>query len=78
MAPESPYRLGMERRRFLATSLAGALAAPISAVAQPAGKVYRIGMLETRSLLLNSTNVDAFRQGPRALGDVEGKNLAIE
>ena len=33
----------MDRRRFLLTSLAGALAAPLAAEAQPAGKVYRIG-----------------------------------
>ena len=35
----------MDRRRFLVTSLAGALAASASARAQPARKVYRIGIL---------------------------------
>jgi hypothetical protein len=59
--PESPYRLGMDRRRFLAAAVAGVLAAPRSPAALPAGKVYRIGMLETRSILLNSANLEAFR-----------------
>jgi putative ABC transport system substrate-binding protein len=68
----------MDRRRFLLTSLAGALAAPLAAKAQHAGKVYRIGMLETRSSILNAANFDAFRQGLQELGYVEGKNLAIE
>ena len=35
----------MDRRRFLLTSLAGALAAPLAAEAQQAGKVSRIGCL---------------------------------
>jgi hypothetical protein len=34
----STYRAGMDRRRFLLTSLAGALAAPLAAEAQRAGK----------------------------------------
>ena len=33
------HRPGMDRRRFLLTSLAGALAAPLAAEAQQAGKV---------------------------------------
>jgi ABC-type uncharacterized transport system substrate-binding protein len=35
----------MDRRRFLLTSLAGALATPLVAEAQQTGKVYRIGFL---------------------------------
>jgi hypothetical protein len=35
----------MDRRRFLLTSVAGALAAPLAAQAQPAQKVWRIGYL---------------------------------
>jgi spermidine/putrescine-binding protein len=38
----------MDRRRFLLTALAGALAAPLAAQAQPAGRVLRVGdWLET-------------------------------
>ena len=33
----------MDRRRFLLTSLAGALAAPLAAEAQQGGKVARLG-----------------------------------
>jgi hypothetical protein len=35
----------VDRRRFLLTSVAGALSAPLSAEAQQVGKVYRVGML---------------------------------
>jgi hypothetical protein len=45
--------------------------------AQPAGKVYHIGMLETRSTVLNAANIDAFRQGLQELGYKEGQNLEI-
>jgi putative ABC transport system substrate-binding protein len=44
---------------------------------QPAKKVYRIGMLETRSAVLNAANLDAFRQGMRELGYKEGENVEI-
>src|SRR5712691_1870653 len=53
------------------------LTAPLVVGAQPAGKVYRIGMLETRSTVLNAANIDAFRQGLRELGYKEGQNLEI-
>ena len=42
---ESPYGPGMDRRRFLLTSLAGAFTGPLAAPAQQAPKVYRIGYL---------------------------------
>ena len=60
---------------------AGALAAPFSCFAQQQGKVWRIGFLGAR---LRSTPsnpevyYDAFVQGMRELGYVEGKNLVIE
>jgi putative ABC transport system substrate-binding protein len=65
------------RRTFLA-STAAFLAAPLVGEAQEARKVYRIGMLETRSTTLNAANVDAFQQGMRELGYREGQNLQIE
>jgi hypothetical protein len=43
-----PHHLGMDRRRFLLTSLAGALIAPISAEAQP-DKPVRLGVLSMTS-----------------------------
>jgi putative ABC transport system substrate-binding protein len=51
--------------------------APLAAEAQPARKVYRIGMLETRSAVLNAANIEAFRQGLLELGYQEGQNLEI-
>jgi len=41
--PHQPYRPDMDRRRFLLTALAGALAAQPAAQAQQAAKVPRIG-----------------------------------
>ena len=53
------------------------LAAPLAAVAQPTpGKTARIGYLSLRSA--PSHLDEAFRQGLRDLGYVEGQNLAIE
>ncbi len=58
------------------------LATPISgwvnlAGAQQAGKVYRIGHLHSASAGV-ALFTDAFRQGMRELGYVEGKNYALE
>ncbi len=66
------------RRRFLGTLAGGLLAAPLAAEAQPAGKVTRIGVLEPTSMALNAANLDAFRQGLRELGYVEGQNFVVE
>jgi putative ABC transport system substrate-binding protein len=51
--------------------------APLPAESQSAGKVYRIGVLETRSAALNAANLDAFRQGLRELGYRDGQNVDI-
>ena len=56
----------------------GLTLAPLAASAQQAEKIYRIGMLETTSMALNAANFDAFRQGLRELGYVEGRNFMIE
>jgi putative ABC transport system substrate-binding protein len=66
------------RRRFLGTLASGLLAAPLATEAQPAGKVTRIGVLEPTSMASNAANLDAFRQGLRELGYVEGRNYIIE
>jgi len=67
----------MNRRTFFCGLTLGTLALPLTAEAQQAGKVYRLGMLETRSPELNTANIDAFRQGLRELGYKEGQNLEI-
>jgi putative ABC transport system substrate-binding protein len=66
----------MERRRFLLTSLAGAVAASLVAEAQPAGKVHTIGFLGPPPSA--GGLVQAFQQGLRDLGYVEGQNIRIE
>jgi putative tryptophan/tyrosine transport system substrate-binding protein len=68
----------MERRAFITMVGGSMLAGPLTAEAQQAGKIYRIGMLETTSMTLNAANLDAFRQGLRELGYVEGRNFMIE
>ena len=55
----------------------GLFAGPLTVDAQQARKVYRIGMLETRSAALNAANVDAFREGLRELGYRDGQNIEI-
>jgi len=49
-----------------------------SANAQQPKKVHRIGFLSTASLSAISGRIEAFRQGLRELGYVEGKNIVIE
>ena len=48
------------------------------AYAQQPKKVLRIGFLGATSPSIESTRIEAFRQGMRELGYVEGKNIAIE
>ena len=48
------------------------------AQAQQTGKVPRIGYLAATSLSANAVRIEAFRQGLRELGYVEGKNIVIE
>ena len=68
----------MDRRRFLLTSLVGAFAAPFAANAQQAGKVAKIGLLTPSSPAGSGHLVEAFRQGLRELGYVEGKTVVVE
>ena len=63
----------MDRRRFLLTSLAGALAAPLAAEAQPAGKVWRIGFL-TPIEVPREPLIEALRD----LGYVEGQTIRLD
>jgi putative ABC transport system substrate-binding protein len=69
----------MERRTFITAMTGGLLTAPLAAEAQPAGKVYRIGLLEystpdpARQALWT-----VFRQRMRELGYVEGQNVIFE
>jgi putative tryptophan/tyrosine transport system substrate-binding protein len=64
----------MDRRALL--GVLGLLAAPPAADAQPAAKIPRIGFLQPGPSLPG--RLEAFRQGLRELGYVEGKNVIIE
>jgi putative ABC transport system substrate-binding protein len=69
----------MRGRLGLVVALAlGMLLVPLTADAQPAGKVARIGYLGPTSPSSSSFFLDAFRQGLRELGWVEGQNIVIE
>jgi putative ABC transport system substrate-binding protein len=63
----------------------GLLAAPLSAGAQPAGKVYRVGLIAASVPVSEMAGPEpvspswrALAQGLRALGYVEGQNLILE
>jgi len=68
----------MNRRRFLLTSLVGALAAPLAAEAQEykAEKVPQLGWLSPGSR--SAGLLEPFLQGLRELGWVEGRSVVIE
>jgi len=67
MAGAGPTVVVWNRRRFLLTSLAGALAAPLGAGAQQAAKMYRVGLLHV-GLDHVPPSLDGLRDGLRALG----------
>ena len=73
-AGHSAYRPGMDRRGFLLTSLAGAVAGPLAANAQQARGIYRIGFLPFSTCSVP----ESFRSALNSLGYVEGRNVVIE
>src|SRR5262245_21322190 len=58
--------------------LATILLTTVSAQAQQPAHVPRIGLLGGASAAANSRRIEAFRQGLRELGYIDGKNIAIE
>jgi putative tryptophan/tyrosine transport system substrate-binding protein len=66
--------------RLLLLLVLGLLVVPLTIQAQPPAKVPRIGYLVTGGLASPETRVllDAFRQGLRERGYVEGQNIVIE
>jgi putative tryptophan/tyrosine transport system substrate-binding protein len=68
----------MNRRAFVCRLTVGALSAPLAVGAQPPeGKAYRIGFLWESPAVFPDA-IEAFRQGLRELGYVEGRNISIE
>jgi ABC-type uncharacterized transport system substrate-binding protein len=63
-------------RRQIVVLLGAALARPLNAFGQPAGRMPRVGVLVAESAPHPFTS--AFRSGMQELGWVEGRNVAIE
>src|SRR3990172_6621089 len=78
-----PAPVGRERGRwgrslFISILALGAVAAPLAADAQSPPKVPRIGVVGGSSIPVSAHLLEAFRQGLRTLGYVEGQNIALE
>jgi hypothetical protein len=66
------------KRRDFITLLGGAAAAwPLTVRGQQAGKVWRIGVLETISPELNAANFDALRRALRNLGYIQSSRSSF-
>ena len=65
-------------RRVLLTGTLGLLTTPLAAEAQAPAKLPRIGFLTAVPLSVMSARTEAFRQGLRELGYVEGRSILIE
>lgn len=63
------------RIRLLVTLALGLLVGPLTAEAQPASRLPRIGFLGNSTAALEANLVGPFREGLRDLGYVEGKNI---
>src|SRR5215510_711118 len=68
----------MRRREFISLLSGAAVAWPVAANAQQPAKITRIGYLSTGLTSGSSGLREAFRQGLRDLGYVEGRNVVIE
>jgi putative ABC transport system substrate-binding protein len=70
----------VDRRAFVSTVALGLLAAPlVSEGQQQTGRVYRIGFLQpVPQTVAIDRMLEAFRQGLRDHGYVEGQNIVIE
>jgi putative ABC transport system substrate-binding protein len=72
------HQSGLDRRRFLLTSLVATVAAPLGAQAQQAGRIARVGFLGATTSAGYAAQIEALRSGLGDLGYVEGKNIHIE
>jgi putative ABC transport system substrate-binding protein len=66
------------RRELLVALGVVVMSHPVAVAAQQSGKLRRIGFLSPFARAATVSSEEAFRQGLRELGWVEGKNIAIE
>ncbi|MFI4925853.1 MAG: ABC transporter substrate binding protein, partial [Vicinamibacteria bacterium] len=67
----------MERRSFVGMGLAGLVALPRAARAQAPSRSPRIGFLNNLNPALGAPSAEAFLQGLRERGWIDGKNVTI-
>jgi ABC-type uncharacterized transport system substrate-binding protein len=65
-------------RQFAVVLLLAMFGSPLAAEAQPAGKVYRVGVLSYLTPDVLQPNLVTFREALRQQGYVEGRNVAFE
>ena len=65
------------RRKLLLVLGVGAFAAPLLGFAQPVGKIFQIGYVGNSSAAVEAAYVEAFQQGLRERGYIEGKNIVV-
>jgi putative tryptophan/tyrosine transport system substrate-binding protein len=70
--------ISVVRRQFISALGGAAVAWPLTTRAQQPRRVYRIGVLTTIPAAAVAGSMNAFRDGLRELGYVEGQNLAID
>ena len=68
----------MDRRAFVTLMGGSILARPLAAEAQPPPKVAKIGLLTPSSPAGSGHLVEAFRQGFRQLGYIEGQTFVLQ
>jgi len=68
----------MRRREFMTLVCAAVAAWPLAARAQQAGRIPKIGWLKIQDRQHTPGQLQAFRDGMRALGLVEGRDYEIE
>ena len=68
----------VEMLLVMVTAFLAVIAAPPAVDAAQSDKLYRVGMLDRTSTAANAANVEAFRQGMREHGYVEGDSFVIE
>src|SRR5712692_8983446 len=66
------------RREFVRTLAGGRLAALPASAADDGARIFRIGVLVNSSASVYAKRIEAFRQGLRDLGYLEGKNVTLE